>query len=35
VRQLSEEEIRRIHSTSDHYVQKFRRYRETFRTDDN
>jgi carbonic anhydrase/acetyltransferase-like protein (isoleucine patch superfamily) len=33
VRQLSEEEIRTIHSASDHYVQKFRRYRETFRAD--
>jgi carbonic anhydrase/acetyltransferase-like protein (isoleucine patch superfamily) len=33
VRQLSEEEIQRIHSASDHYVQKYRRYRETFRAD--
>lgn len=35
VRSLSEEEIQRINSASDHYVQKFRRYRETFRTDGN
>lgn len=34
VRQLSEEEIQRIHSASDHYVQKFRRYREEFRRDE-
>jgi carbonic anhydrase/acetyltransferase-like protein (isoleucine patch superfamily) len=33
VRQLSEEEIREINSASAHYVQKFRRYRETFRAD--
>ena len=34
VRSLSEEEIQRIHSASDHYVQKFRRYREEFRPDE-
>jgi len=34
VRQLSEEEIRRINSASDHYVQKFRRYRSDFRKDE-
>jgi carbonic anhydrase/acetyltransferase-like protein (isoleucine patch superfamily) len=33
VRNLSAEEIQQIHSASDHYVQKFRRYRETFRAD--
>jgi len=33
VRQLSQDEIRFIHSASDHYVQKFRRYRETFKPD--
>jgi len=33
VRSLSEEEIRRINSASDHYVQKFRRYRKEFRRD--
>jgi len=33
VRSLSEDEIRRINSASDHYVQKFRRYRDTFRAD--
>lgn len=33
VRQLKPEEIARIHSASDHYVQKFRRYRDTFRAD--
>jgi len=34
VRQLSEEEIRRINSASDHYVQKFKRYRSDFRKDE-
>ena len=33
VRQLSEDEIRRIKSDTDHYVQMFRRYRETFKPD--
>ena len=33
VRQLTEEEIRRINSASDHYVQKFKRYRKSFRPD--
>jgi carbonic anhydrase/acetyltransferase-like protein (isoleucine patch superfamily) len=33
VRHLSEEEVRRINSAADHYVQKFRRYRETFKPD--
>ena len=35
VRKLSDEEIRTIHSASDHYVQKFKRYRDTFRPDGN
>jgi len=34
VRQLSEEEIRRINSAAEHYVQKFRRYRGDFRIDE-
>jgi carbonic anhydrase/acetyltransferase-like protein (isoleucine patch superfamily) len=34
VRKLSEEEIRRINSAADHYVQKFRRYRKDFRRDE-
>lgn len=33
VRQLSAEEIQRINSASDHYVQKYKRYRESFRPD--
>ena len=33
VRNLSEEEIRRVNSASDHYVEKFRRYRQAFRAD--
>ena len=33
VRQLSETEIREINSASDHYVQKYKRYRESFRPD--
>ena len=33
VRKLSADEIQEIHSASDHYVQKFRRYRETFKAD--
>jgi carbonic anhydrase/acetyltransferase-like protein (isoleucine patch superfamily) len=33
VRQLSETEIREINSASDHYVQKYKRYRESFRAD--
>lgn len=33
VRQLSAEEIARINGASSHYVQKFRRYRDTFRPD--
>ncbi len=33
VRQLSAEEIKRINSASDHYVQKFKRYRESFKPD--
>jgi len=33
VRQLSGAEIREINSASDHYVQKYRRYRESFRPD--
>jgi carbonic anhydrase/acetyltransferase-like protein (isoleucine patch superfamily) len=33
VRALSTEEIRRINSASDHYVDKFKRYRATFRPD--
>jgi len=34
VRQLSEDEIRRINSASEHYVQKFKRYRKDFRRDE-
>jgi carbonic anhydrase/acetyltransferase-like protein (isoleucine patch superfamily) len=34
VRQLKPEEIKRINSTSDHYVQKFNRYRASFRPDE-
>jgi carbonic anhydrase/acetyltransferase-like protein (isoleucine patch superfamily) len=34
VRQLSEDEIRRINSDTDHYVQMFRRYRKEFRRDE-
>lgn len=34
VRKLSEEEIREINSASDHYVQKFKRYRKEFRLDE-
>lgn len=33
VRQLSEAEIKRINSASEHYVAKFKRYRESFRPD--
>jgi carbonic anhydrase/acetyltransferase-like protein (isoleucine patch superfamily) len=33
VRQLSEEEIRRINAAADHYVQKVKRYRREFRAD--
>ena len=33
VRNLSEEEIRRVNSASDHYVEKFRRYQQAFRAD--
>ncbi len=33
VRQLSAEEIKEINSFSDHYVQQFRRYRESFKPD--
>jgi carbonic anhydrase/acetyltransferase-like protein (isoleucine patch superfamily) len=33
VRKLSGEEIERINSASDHYVQKFKRYRKAFRPD--
>jgi carbonic anhydrase/acetyltransferase-like protein (isoleucine patch superfamily) len=33
VRQLSEAEIREINSASDHYVQKYKRYRKSFRPD--
>ena len=33
VRKLSDEEIRGLRSFSDHYVQRFKRYRETFRPD--
>ena len=33
VRQLREDEIKFILSASDHYVQKFKRYRETFKPD--
>jgi len=33
VRQLSPEEIKRIHSASEHYAAKFKRYRETFKPD--
>lgn len=34
VRQLSDEEIRKINSAADHYVQKFRRYQKDFRRDE-
>ncbi|MBI1966271.1 MAG: gamma carbonic anhydrase family protein [Betaproteobacteria bacterium] len=34
VRSLSAEEIRNINSFADHYVRKFKRYRETFRADE-
>ena len=33
VRQLSAEEIRDINSFADHYVQQYKRYRESFRPD--
>ena len=33
VRQLSADEIKTINSASEHYVQKFKRYRESFRAD--
>jgi len=33
VRQLSEAEVRQINSASDHYVQKYKRYRKSFRPD--
>jgi carbonic anhydrase/acetyltransferase-like protein (isoleucine patch superfamily) len=33
VRQLSEDEIKRINSASDHYVAKFKRYRQSFKPD--
>lgn len=33
VRQLSEEEIARIHAAADHYVQKFKRYRASLERD--
>ena len=33
VRQLSADEIRNINSFADHYVQKYKRYRESFRPD--
>jgi carbonic anhydrase/acetyltransferase-like protein (isoleucine patch superfamily) len=33
VRQLTPEEIKRINSASDHYVAKFKRYRQSFRQD--
>jgi carbonic anhydrase/acetyltransferase-like protein (isoleucine patch superfamily) len=33
VRQLSPEEIKRINSASDHYVAKFKRYRQSFKPD--
>nr|ART90477.1 carbonic anhydrase, family 3 [uncultured bacterium] len=33
VRQLSTDEIKTINSASDHYVQKYKRYRESFRAD--
>jgi carbonic anhydrase/acetyltransferase-like protein (isoleucine patch superfamily) len=33
VRQLSEGEIKRINSASDHYVAKFKRYRASFKPD--
>ena len=33
VRQLSPEEIKRINSASEHYVAKFKRYRDTFKPD--
>ena len=34
VRSLSAEEIQRVNAAAAHYVQKFRRYRETFKADD-
>ena len=34
VRSLTAEEIQRVNSAADHYVQKFRRYRETFKADE-
>jgi carbonic anhydrase/acetyltransferase-like protein (isoleucine patch superfamily) len=34
VRQLSDEEIRKINSAADYYVQKFKRYRTEFRPDE-
>ena len=33
VRQLSEDEIKRINSASEHYVAKFKRYRQSFKPD--
>jgi carbonic anhydrase/acetyltransferase-like protein (isoleucine patch superfamily) len=33
VRKLSQEEIRRINSASDYYVDKFKRYKQTFKPD--
>jgi carbonic anhydrase/acetyltransferase-like protein (isoleucine patch superfamily) len=33
VRKLSPDEIRDVLSAADHYVKKFKRYRETFRPD--
>jgi carbonic anhydrase/acetyltransferase-like protein (isoleucine patch superfamily) len=33
VRQLSPEEVKRVNSTSDHYVAKFKRYRSGFKPD--
>lgn len=35
VRQLSEDEIRRINSAADHYAAKFKRYRASFKPDGN
>jgi carbonic anhydrase/acetyltransferase-like protein (isoleucine patch superfamily) len=34
VRQLSPDEITRVGSNADYYVQEFKRYRRVFRTDD-
>lgn len=34
VRQLSDEEIRKINSAADYYVQKFKRYKTEFRPDE-